>query len=100
LAIYALDARAVAESLRLLPANAGADVVLLVPRDPVVWDRTDAADGADYVAPAQAALDCLTGNGRMPSEGLALLDWMSANEDAWRASSLTDLPRYGDGPVR
>lgn len=100
LAVYAADVRAVADSLRLLPADAGADVVLLVPPDPVVWDSTDARDGITYVAPAQVALDCLAGNGRMPAEGAAVLDWMSANEGTWRADSLSELPRYGEGVTR
>lgn len=98
LAVYTADVRAVAGSLRLLPADTGADVVLLVPPDPVVWDSVDTEDGVTYVAPAQVAMDCLAGNGRMPAEGAAVLEWMSAHENTWRAESLGELPRYGEGP--
>jgi len=34
------------------------------------------------------AKDCMTGNGRMPAEGEALLSWMAHHEDDWRATSL------------
>jgi hypothetical protein len=35
-------------------------------------------------------MDCLTGNGRMPSEGEALLTWMMENEPVWRAPALAE----------
>ena len=44
------------------------------------------------MAPSQAAADCLTGNGRMPAEGDALLQWMIENESLWR---LDKLPAKG-----
>jgi hypothetical protein len=44
-----------------------------------------------YVAPTQVALDCLSGNGRMPAEGEAVLSWLEANEAAWRVPSLDDI---------
>ena len=75
----------------ILPVDDGANVALLQPADDVVWRRTTEADGHTYVAPSQAVVDCLTGNGRMPSEGEALLDWMTANEATWR---LQALPTY------
>jgi hypothetical protein len=77
--------------LQLLPADEGANVVLLRPYDDVVWQRITWTDGVRYVAPSQIAVDCLTGNGRMPSEGEALLDWMITNENVWRVRSLADL---------
>src|SRR5690349_177330 len=72
------DAVALADELRLLPADAGANVALLSPYDPVVWTRTERDDGLTYAAVSQVAADCLTGNGRMPAEGEALLGWMSS----------------------
>lgn len=33
---------------------------------------------------SQVAVDLLTGPGRNPAEGQALLDWMEINERAWR----------------
>ncbi|HET7443584.1 MAG TPA: helix-turn-helix domain-containing protein [Solirubrobacterales bacterium] len=80
-----------AEMLELLPADEAADVMLLRPFDRSVWLRATTEDGTRYVAPSQVAVDCLTGNGRMPAEGEALLEWMIDNEPAWRASSLGKL---------
>jgi hypothetical protein len=92
LAVYCDDVRDVAQSLELLPADQGANVALLRPFDSVVWDRTSVDDGIEYVAPTQAALDCLTGNGRMPAEGQALIEWLVENESIWRIPSLKELP--------
>jgi hypothetical protein len=91
LAVYADQPNALADELDLLPADSGANVLLLKPNDPVVWQRQSAAEGIAYVADSQAAADCLTGTGRMPAEGEALLEWMTANESAWRLPTLTAL---------
>ena len=88
LAVYTHEPAVLGAALGLLPADSGANVLLLKPYDPVVWQRVSVADAVPYVADSQAAVDCLTGNGRMPSEGAALLEWMSANESAWRLSDL------------
>ena len=85
---YTDEPNALAESLGLIPTDEGANVALLVPFDQVVWERTTTENGITYVAPSQAAVDCLTGNGRMPAEGDALLAWMTENEDRWRLPSL------------
>lgn len=63
------------------------------PFDEVVWERTTGEDGVTCMAPSKAAVDCLTGNGRMPAEGEALLAWMLENETQSRASSLTESDR-------
>jgi hypothetical protein len=88
LAVYCEDSVAAARELALLPADEGANVTLLRPFDDVVWTGTVAADGVSYAAVSQVAVDCLSGNGRMPAEGEALLGWMAANEEQWRAPSL------------
>jgi hypothetical protein len=88
---YVEDVSGTTDGLNLLPADEGANVVLLRPFDRVVWDRAVSEDGVAYVAPSQAAADCLTGTGRMPSEGDALVKWMTDNEDRWRRPSLRDL---------
>lgn len=93
LCVYTENVNALAEPLGLIPTDEGANVALLRPFDPVVWQRTDRQDGIRYVAPSQAAIDCLTGNGRMPAEGEALLEWMLANEQQWRLDSLADVTR-------
>ena len=94
-ALYCEDPRTVSERLGLMPADEGANVVLLRPFDRVVWDRTSDEEGVRYVAPSQVAVDCLTGTGRMPAEGEAVLTWMSEHEDRWRWSSLSELDGMG-----
>jgi hypothetical protein len=89
--VYCDDSNALANALDLIPADQGANVVLLRPFDPIVWERTEEEYGVRYVAPSQAAVDCLTGNGRMPAEGEALIQWLLANEPNWRLNSLTEV---------
>ena len=88
LTAYADNPSAVAAALDLVPADHGANVVLLRPFDGVVWERAAREHDVTYVAVSQAAIDCLTGNGRMPAEGEALLSWMVDNEAEWRLPSL------------
>ncbi len=81
----------IANGFGLLPADEGANIALLQPFDRVVWLRTATEDGLRYAAPSQVAVDCLSGNGRMPAEGEALLEWIQNNESEWRADSLGAL---------
>ncbi|MFE5519889.1 hypothetical protein ACFQ9Q_19515 [Streptomyces virginiae] len=76
----------VADELGLLPVTDGADVLLLNEPDPFVRARAEFVDGVQYVAPSQAVLDCLSGPGRMPAEGEALLDFMERWPEEWRRS--------------
>jgi hypothetical protein len=85
------------EAANLLPADTGANVVIATPYDQVVLERPykDRAAPPPFVprvGVAQIALDCLTGNGRMPQEGEAVLDWMAEDESRWRIAGLADLP--------
>lgn len=77
-----------ARDLDLLPADEGANVALLRPFDSIVWERTSIENGLRYAAPSQVVVDCLTGNGRMPAEGEAVLEWMQDNQDIWGLPSL------------
>ncbi len=86
--LYSEDPAALASGLRLLPADEGANVVLLTPFDPVVWERSKLDGDLCYAAASQVVVDCLTGTGRMPAEGEAVLAWMRANEASWRLDSL------------
>jgi hypothetical protein len=89
---YSNEIEKVANTLGLLPADEGANVALLRAFDPIAWERTTEDAGIRYVAPSQAAVDCLTGTGRMPAEGEALIAWMAENEASWRRSSLDGVP--------
>ncbi len=86
--VYTADAEQLAKAARLLPAKVGANVVLAEPYDRVVFERGHGSTGFRSVSIAQATIDCLTGPGRMPAEGEALVAWMHRNERRWRIASL------------
>jgi hypothetical protein len=88
LALYVGDPDATATALGLLPTDRSADVVLLRQEYGGVMEGARTVGGVGVVAPSQLALDCLTGNGRMPAEGEALLEWMATHEHDWRAPRL------------
>ena len=83
--IYVTDPIQAIGRLDLRETEAGANVVLLEPLDSVVFDRTVERDGLRCVAPAQLAVDLLTGPGREPSQGEEMLAWMERNEHVWRS---------------
>lgn len=92
LVVYTLTPRELAEELGLLPAEAGADTILIRPDNEVVFARSTADEvGLTWAAPSQVAIDCLAGSGRMPAEGAALIDWMRDNEGQWRSPSIEAL---------
>jgi hypothetical protein len=95
LVAFCSNPSAVARALGLLPADEGANVALVRPFDSVVFARSVSSGGIRFAAPSQVAVDCLAGNGRMPSEGEALLGWMADNEDRWRARSLAEVDPGG-----
>lgn len=82
--VYVADALDAADRLKLRPAEAGANILLVEPFDEVVFERTLLRDGLTVAAPGQVAVDLLTGPGREPAEGEELLVWMKENEGAWR----------------
>jgi len=93
LCLYTLRPSAdVALDLSLLPADEGADVVVLQPPSASVFALSNVVDGVRWVAASQVAIDCLSGTGRMPSEGEAVLEWMAADEARWRVGSVGDYP--------
>ena len=81
---YADDIAALAGTLDLRRTDAGANVALAVPFDPVIYERTVEKQGARVVAPSQIAVDLLGSPGRGPNEAEALIDWMREHENAWR----------------
>lgn len=82
--VYADDPLMLASELTLRPAETGANVLLVTPRSPVVFERTSSWREVTIVAPSQAAADLLGGPGRNPAEGDYLVEWMKENPDAWR----------------
>jgi hypothetical protein len=78
---------------RLLPTDRGADVVLLHPEDAAQLRATRIVDGLQHVGLSQLVLDCLSGNGRLPEEGQAVVAWMRENESGWRRNTLPALDR-------
>jgi len=85
------------QMMNLLPADEGANLMLLEPFDSVVWEGASDEEGLWYAAPSQVAVDCLTGDGRMPSEGEALLNWMIGHESEWRLPSINEPRRISAG---
>ena len=77
--------------------DAGANVLLARNAYDVVFDRTENLDGLTAVAPSQAAVDLITGPGRIPAEAEALLDWMQANEAQCDTDRHADTGRHPNG---
>jgi hypothetical protein len=82
--IYVENLGEAARQLGLREVEAGANVALAAGDYDVVFDRAQTVDGVRFAAASQVAVDLLTGPGRNPSEAVALLDWMEANERQWR----------------
>ena len=82
--LYAADPETAADSLGLRPAETGGNVVIARPFDPVVFERTEIADGITYARVTQVLLDLMTGPGRGPAEAEGLLEWMRENEETWK----------------
>ncbi|NDU71301.1 helix-turn-helix domain-containing protein [Actinomadura sp. DSM 109109] len=78
----------IGDELGLLRVDQGADVLLLRAHDPVVFERAMDDEGLRRVALSQLVLDCLSGPGRMPAEGEAVLDYMRDNTHLWRVGKL------------
>ena len=93
--VYCEDPERIAEATRLRQVRTGGNVVLARPYARIVFERTWRRSDPINASLAQVVADCLTGPGRMPSEGEALLDWMRQNAPRWQAPSLTirsDIP--------
>ena len=82
--LYAADPEYAADRLGLRPAETGGNVVIARPFDPVVFERTEIADGITYARVTQVLLDLMTGPGRGPAEAEGLLEWMRENEEIWK----------------
>ncbi len=87
--VFAEDPERIATLTRLRQVRNGGNVVIARPYDQIVFERTWTSDNVIYASVAQIAVDCLTGPGRMPAEGQALLEWMQRKAPRWQAPSLT-----------
>jgi hypothetical protein len=77
--LYVDDVEAAAASLKVRPAEAGANVMLLAPFDGVVFERTWKDRGLTIVAVSQVAVDLMTSPGRAPSEAEMILERLAAS---------------------
>ena len=82
--LFVEDPCEAAHELGLREVDYGANVVLLEPLDPIVFEGATTRNDLRCVSPSQLAVDLLTGPGREPSQGEALFEWMASNEHAWR----------------
>lgn len=82
--LYVQDPARAVKALGLRETQTGANVALAAAKYRVVFERSDTIEGLRIAAPSQVAVDLLSGPGRNPSEATALLDWMEADEPAWR----------------
>lgn len=74
-----------AAQLGLLASEAGANAMIALPFDEVVYERTWEKDGITFAALSQVAADLLKSPGRGPEEADALLTYMEENEKSWRS---------------
>ena len=70
-ALYVDDIESAAQSLGLRPAETGGNVLLVVPFDPVAFERAEYDDGITYARVTQVLLDLMKGPGRGPAEAEA-----------------------------
>jgi len=91
LVLYTMNPHHLASQLPLVEVESGADTVLIRPENKVAMSRPIIDDGLRFAAPSQVAIDCLSGSGRMPAEGEAVIEWMIANETEWRLPDIQAL---------
>jgi hypothetical protein len=90
LLLYVPDIDTYAKRWELMPASTGANVVLLEAASGSQLDRPRNVDGVGHVGYSQLVMDLLSGNGRLPEEGEAVLDWM-IDTPGWRLPDLRTL---------
>ncbi|MER8057130.1 MULTISPECIES: helix-turn-helix domain-containing protein [unclassified Streptomyces] len=86
----------VAHELRVMPVPESADVLFLQPSDLSVVQRPRRYDRYRQVGLSQLVLDCLSGPGRLPAEGEKVLEFMAAEERAWRIPDISRLRHQDD----
>jgi hypothetical protein len=83
-AIFTPTPAQLSRELELHDGSSASNVLLARPFDEVAFAGAKVVDGVRYAALSQTAVDLLTGPGRDPAEGEALIAWMQANEVDWR----------------
>jgi hypothetical protein len=97
LVCYTTEPVELANRLGLLSTAQGANVYLIDPPNDGPFDRSTELDELPVAAFSQVAIDCLSGNGRMPAEGEALVEWMADNQSTWRRP-ISELPPPAQRP--
>lgn len=82
--VYVEDFDVAASYLDIREAEAGANVLLIEPKDEVILQNSIEIEGLRFAETSQVALDLLTGPGRSQAEAEELIEWMAKNEDTWR----------------
>ncbi|MDR1511982.1 MAG: hypothetical protein LBS56_00650 [Propionibacteriaceae bacterium] len=83
--VYAADPDQAAATWGLRLSEAGANVLIAEPAYTVALDRRVEGElGQWLAAPAQVAVDLMTGPGRSPAEAEELIRWMEDHEPDWR----------------
>lgn len=92
LVVYTLaDRGTLSRSLGLMEVPHGGDVAFIEPAATGPFLNARSSDGLVFAAPSQVAVDCLSGTGRMPAEGEAVIAWMEEDEARWRAGDLDEV---------
>ena len=87
--VFTDDPERFAKIGRLLPSKIGANVILVKPYDPIVFQRSWPNAEFPSVSVAQLAIDLLSGTARMPGEGQALIEWMRRDPSRWQTARLS-----------
>lgn len=82
--LYAKYPADIAKALELRPVQSGANVQIASTKFNVVFARSTKINGLNFASPSQIAVDLLSGPGRNPVEGEALMDWMEKNKNEWQ----------------
>ncbi|HEX2294916.1 MAG TPA: hypothetical protein VHN37_06365 [Actinomycetota bacterium] len=96
LVLYSMDREGLAADLDLVAVSEGANVALIRPQNTAPFLNAGSFPPFTFAAPSQIAIDCLSGNGRMPAEGEAVIEWMKRDVERWRLTSLDEVrwPRW------
>jgi hypothetical protein len=82
--IYTKRAEQLIEQLAIRDTRVRPNVLLIETHDDLPFARSRIEDGLPWAAPSQVYGDLMSGPGRSTEEAVALLEWMQANETAWR----------------